>query len=175
MLRLDAGAQPVRSEPVLLDKIVRQVFEILQPLAQAQGMALVLDSREALEVTGDPHLLSGAILNLVSNAIKYGAPGTPIRVQFLREDEWASVVVHNAGEPIPEEDLSHLFDPYYRAKRTEHSQPGWGLGLAFVKRIADKHGGQLRVTSDSSGTSFEIRLPAPADCGLENAQAKRTA
>jgi signal transduction histidine kinase/CHASE2 domain-containing sensor protein len=174
VLRLDAGARPVRSESVVLDKAVREVFEILQTLAEPRGMKLVLDSMEPVEVQGDPHLLSGAILNLVSNAIKYSEPEGTIRVQCLREHDTASVFVHNTGEPISEKDLPHLFDAYYRGTKTEHSTPGWGLGLAFVKRIVDKHGGQLRVTSDSGGTSFEIRLPAPASHALENA-VRRTA
>jgi two-component system heavy metal sensor histidine kinase CusS len=56
-----------------------------------------------------------------------------------------------------------LFDPYYRAREPEHAKPGWGLGLAFVKRIAEKHGGSVHVTSNESGTTFEIHLPATMD------------
>jgi signal transduction histidine kinase len=56
--------------------------------------------------------------------------------------------------------MERLFDPYYRASNAEKSKTGWGLGLAFVKRIAEKHGGSVRAESQTSGTQFEIRLPA---------------
>jgi two-component system OmpR family sensor kinase len=65
--------------------------------------------------------------------------------------------------------MARLFEPYFRASNAERSKTGWGLGLAFVKRIAEKHGGSVRAESQETGTSFEIRLPA----GLEPAMAAK--
>jgi signal transduction histidine kinase len=160
VLRLDAGAKAVSSSSIELEGIVRQVFDILQPLANAAGMQLVLENEEPISVLGDAPLISGAILNLVSNAIKYGKPGSDIRVRCFRGNEEVIVKVHNLGKPIAPEEIARLFDPYYRASNTEKSTTGWGLGLAFVKRIAEKHGGSVRAESQPSGTQFEIRLPA---------------
>jgi signal transduction histidine kinase len=67
--------------------------------------------------------------------------------------------VHNLGVPIPPESLARLFDAYYRAPNVEKSKTGWGLGLAFVKRIAEKHGGSIRATSSPAGNLFELHLP----------------
>ena len=67
---------------------------------------------------------------------------------------------HGLAEFVAQEEMERLFDPYYRASNSEKSGTGWGLGLAFVKRIAEKHGGSVRADSQSSGTQFEIRLPA---------------
>ena len=159
VLRLDAGAQAVSANWIDLEPIVRQVFDILQPLATAAGMQLIFDGN-GVPVKGDGPLLSGAVLNLVSNAIKYGQPGTDIRARCFRENDEIIISVHNLGKPVPQEEISRLFDPYYRASNTEKSKTGWGLGLAFVKRIAEKHGGSVRAESQSSGTQFEIRLPA---------------
>ena len=108
-------------------------------------------------------MISGAVLNLVSNAIKYGEPASHIRVRCSREHEEVSIKVHNLGRPIAPEEIARLFDPYYRASNTENSTTGWGLGLAFVKRIAEKHGGSVRAESQPSGTQFEIRLPASSE------------
>jgi signal transduction histidine kinase len=68
--------------------------------------------------------------------------------------------VHNLGKPIAEQEIARLFDAYYRASNAEKSRTGWGLGLAFVKRIAEKHGGTVRAESLLNGAQFEIHLPA---------------
>jgi signal transduction histidine kinase/CHASE2 domain-containing sensor protein len=160
VLRLDAGAKPVATNFVELEGVVAQVFEILQPLANAAGMRLVHDRRDNIAVIGDAPLISGAILNLVSNAIKYGQPGTDIEVRCSRHNDEVVIAVHNAGAPLAQEEVSHLFDPYYRASNVEKGKTGWGLGLAFVKRIAEKHGGSVRAESQPAGVLFEIHLPA---------------
>jgi signal transduction histidine kinase len=160
VLRLDAGAKAVTSSVIELAGIVRQVFDILRPLASAAGMQLVFDSDQPVAVMGDGPLISGAVLNLVSNAIKYGKPGSDVRVCCFQDNEEVIIRVHNLGEPVAQEEMERLFDPYYRAANSEKSRTGWGLGLAFVKRIAEKHGGSVRADSQSSGTQFEIRLPA---------------
>jgi signal transduction histidine kinase len=159
VLRLDAGARPMRSEPVELEREVGKVFDILQPLAAASGVRLIFESNEPSEVTGDATLIEGAVLNLVSNAIKYGKSGTEVMVRCRREEGEIVLSVYNQGEPVPAGDLPKLFDPYYRGSAAAKT-PGWGLGLAFVKRIAEKHGGSAEVASGAGGTVFEIRLPS---------------
>jgi signal transduction histidine kinase len=160
VLRLDAGAKAVAGSWIELEGTVRQVFDILQPLANAAGMRLVFENQEPVSVMGDAPLISGAVLNLVSNAIKYGKPGSDIRVRCFFDNEEVIIRVQNLGKPIAQEEIARLFDPYYRASNAEKSKTGWGLGLAFVRRIAEKHGGSVRAESQPSGTRFEIRLPA---------------
>ena len=118
------------------------------------------ESADRSPFIGDAQLITGAILNLVSNAIKYGLPGTEIRVRCSRQDADVVIGVQNVGEPIALEEIPRLFDPYYRASNVETSKTGWGLGLAFVKRIAEKHGGRVSVSSQSGVSLFQIHLPA---------------
>lgn len=160
VLRLDAGAKPITAHLVELEGVIVQVFDILQPLANAAGMRLVHDQGDNIAVIGDAPLIGGALLNLVSNAIKYGQPGTDIEVGCSRENDEVIIGVHNVGAPLGQEEISHLFDPYYRASNVEKGKTGWGLGLAFVKRIAEKHGGSVRAESQPTGILFEIHLPA---------------
>jgi len=166
VLRLDAGAKGVSPSLVQLDGTIRQVFEILQPLASAAGMRLVLQNDTPLAVMGDAPLISGALLNLVSNAIKYGQPGGDILVRCIRDDNEVIISVHNEGKPVASEDLARVFDPFFRASNSEGGKTGWGLGLAFVKRIAEKHGGSVRAESQPSGMQFEIRLPVRPEPAL---------
>jgi signal transduction histidine kinase len=163
VLRLDAGSKPVSLSLIELESVVLQVFDILKPLANAAGMQLVLEDEEPVAIMGDSPLISGAVLNLVSNAIKYGQPGSPINVRCFRDNEEVIISVHNLGKPIAEQEIARLFDAYYRASNVEKSKTGWGLGLAFVKRIAEKHGGTVRAQGLSSGVVFEIHLPAKAE------------
>lgn len=160
VLRLDAGAKPICVDILEVDHLVREVFEILQPLAAAAGMQMVFDSREPAMVTGDATLIRGAVLNLVSNAIKYGKPGTEIRVGCSSGTDQVTIQVDNDGEPIATDDIPRVFDPYYRASSVETRKAGWGLGLAFVKRIAERHGGSVSVQTRLGGNSFLIHLPA---------------
>lgn len=159
VLRLDAGARPLRRELVHPQDLARKVFELIEPIAAAAEMRLVLDDGDAAPIVGDAALLSGAVLNLVSNAIKYAKPGTEIRIRCARAGDDSVISVHNVGEPIPPDALPRLFDTFYRPTQAEAAQTGWGLGLAFVKRIAEKHGGSVRVASDGAATVFEIRFP----------------
>jgi signal transduction histidine kinase len=157
---LDAGSKPVSLSYIDLESIVLQVFEILKPLADAAGIQLILRDEAPGVLMGDSPLISGAVLNLVSNAIKYGQPGSPINVRCFRNNEEVIISVQNVGKPIAEQDVARLFDPYYRASNVEKTKTGWGLGLAFVKRIAEKHGGSVRAESLIDGAQFEIHLPA---------------
>ncbi|HYU48017.1 MAG TPA: CHASE2 domain-containing protein [Terriglobales bacterium] len=159
VLRLDAGAKSVAQDVVELGDLVQRVFDILRPLAAAAKMQFVMHSQESITIIADASLLHGAVLNLVSNAIKYGKPGTEIRVTCFRDQGDVAVGVRNLGAPIPPESLARLFDAYYRAPDVEKSRAGWGLGLAFVKRIAEKHGGSIRAESLAAGNLFELRLP----------------
>ncbi len=160
VLRLESGAQPKCADAVRLEDIVRDIFEVLHPLASASNMYFVLEESETTPILADAPLLAGAVLNLVSNAIRYGRPGSEIRVKCTQDEGRVALRVHNYGDAISPEELSRLFDPYYRAPRAETTKGGSGLGLAFVKRIAEKHGGSVRVESEANGTWFEIELAA---------------
>jgi signal transduction histidine kinase len=163
VLRLDAGAKSLARDVVEVEDMVRRVFDILQPLAAAARMKLVLDIRSPITMVADSALLHGAVLNLVSNAIKYGKTGSEIRVICDRANGEVAIGVHNLGAPIPPESLARLFDVYYRAPNLEKTKAGWGLGLAFVKRIAEKHGGSISAESLPTGNLFELRLPERAE------------
>jgi signal transduction histidine kinase len=144
-----------------LDEVVKQVFDLLHPLAAASQMRLIHHlGRGPVMAAGDASLIQGAVLNLVSNAIKYGKGGTDILVACTQQENESVIAVKNQGEPIDSAHIPRLFDAHYRAPAAEHAAPGWGLGLAFVKRIAEKHGGWVAVESNTAGTTFEMHLPA---------------
>jgi signal transduction histidine kinase len=105
-----------------------------------------------------------ALENLVGNAVKYGAPGTPITIRLARFDATLSVAVHNAGNPIAPAEIEDVFQVFARAQAAKQGhQEGWGIGLAFVRQVAESHGGSCRVDSSlERGTTFFIDMPVDA-------------
>lgn len=98
--------------------------------------------------------------NLINNAAKYGDGRTPILVKVSSASERVSLTVHNSGQPIPHDQLDLIFEDYARADPTRR---GWGVGLSYVRRVAESHGGSVVVFSEEkSGTSFVIDLPVDA-------------
>jgi signal transduction histidine kinase len=161
VLRLDAGARPMRSEIFQVGETVKQVARVVQPIAQASEIKVRTEIAEDLPpFQGDRHLIEGALLNLVSNAIKYSTRGSEVKLEAKVEGDGIVLEVWNPGPTITAEELGRLFEPFYRRSEQEQTQRGWGLGLAFVKRIAEQHGGKVEAWSKSgAGTSFRIYLP----------------
>lgn len=162
VLRLDAGARPMRNEIFPIGETIRQVARVIHPIAQASEIEIVTEIADGLPALhGDRHLIEGALLNLVSNAIKYGAPGSEVKLAAKVGRDGVVFEVWNPGPAIPTEELGRVFEPFYRRSDHQEAYRGWGIGLAFVKRIAEQHGGKAQASSESgSGTCFRIDLPA---------------
>lgn len=161
VLRLESGAQQLKRELVQVRDLVAQVNRVVQPLAEAAEITVNTEMASNLPfLEGDPNLIAGALLNLMSNAVKYSPPGSSVKLRALPAEGSVVLEVCNPGPIIPPGELQRLFEPFYRRQEQETSVPGWGLGLAFVKRIAEQHGGQVEASSDSmTGTCFRLRLP----------------
>ena len=163
VLRLDAGARPLRLKKTNIRAMAEHVEKVVQPLAASGKIQVKVDvDASQPEIVCDETLIAGALLNLVSNAIKYGEPGSEVKLSVTSHDGEVEFEVHNTGPAIPADELEHIFDRFYRVSRNE-SMPGWGLGLSFVRRICQQHGGRVQVSSnEKSGTSFAFMLPRGA-------------
>jgi signal transduction histidine kinase len=123
--------------------------------------------RIELAVTGDcrgqldGQRVQQLLRNLVSNAITYGAPNTPVRVALRGEEADILLEVTNSGPPIAPSALGEIFDPLKRgvARVDRDDQGSLGLGLFIVREIARAHGGEAEVRSDGGETTFTVRLP----------------
>ena len=109
----------------------------------------------------DEDRLAQVVTNLVTNALRHGASGAPVRVITAGEAHEVVLQVHNQGRPIPSELLPHLFEAMQRGAPggVERAAGGVGLGLFIVDQIARAHAGTVAVVSDQAGTTFTVRLP----------------
>jgi two-component system OmpR family sensor kinase len=110
-------------------------------------------------VEGDQDLLFLAAHNLVDNALKFTQPGDTIEIRAFEDGEQVVIEVADTGPGIPEEEIPHIWDELFRGQGG-HGIPGSGLGLALVRAIAERHGGQVTLRSRrGQGTVFTLRLP----------------
>jgi signal transduction histidine kinase/CHASE2 domain-containing sensor protein len=161
VLRLDSGHHVPRQDPIDVKQMLTDVIQVVRPWADTSNLTIECEYSEGeLSVRGDPPLLAGAMLNLLSNAIKYSPEGTGVRVRVVQKAATLAFEVWNHGPSLPEDQLEELFQPFYRGPGDHTSKRGWGLGLAFVKRIAEKHSGSVDVYNDGvRGTCFALVLP----------------
>jgi signal transduction histidine kinase len=108
---------------------------------------------------GDRKLLRRALMNLISNALKYSDPGSRIGVRLAHDDKALLITVEDSGIGILDADREQLFEPFHRGGNVENIS-GTGLGLAIVKQVVDLHGGAIAVESAvRKGSRFTITLP----------------
>jgi two-component system phosphate regulon sensor histidine kinase PhoR len=160
---------------VPLGEILATTAETLGARAAAKGMALALDCPPDLPmVIGDDDQLVQVFHNLVDNAVKYGRPGTPIRIEARVVDRHPEagvagvvVAVSDQGDGIAAEHLPRLTERFYRADAGRSRRvSGTGLGLAIVKHIVNRHRGQLVIASEQGiGTTVTVFLRGAGDEG----------
>ncbi|MDR4479014.1 MAG: sensor histidine kinase [Nitrospira sp.] len=141
-----------------LESLIREVVE---EMTMVHGNRFVLDSNGGFHGDWGVDGLRRAVENLIGNAVKYGASGTPIRVSLRGETASVEITVHNEGSVISDDEIPQLFEKFGRSKSAvEGTQTGWGLGLTVVKGVVDAHRGKVRVQSaEGQGTSFTLEIP----------------
>src|ERR1700716_1717908 len=150
-------------------EMIAQLKQVMSPIAEAAEIQIQVHMDSELpSLEGDAAMLNGVILNLLNNAVKYSPAQSEVTLRVTGAESKVIFEVCNPGLPIPPEDLAHLFEPFYRARATDESTPGWGLGLTFVKRIVEEHRGILEASSDESGIRVRVVLPAISSAGDQN-------
>lgn len=154
--RIDSGSIEVRSEPVDLEAVVE---EVARTFASERAVQVELDGIG--EVIADRDMLHRILTNLVSNAIKYSPGGGPITVTGGLHDGAASISVTDTGIGMSSDDLSRLFEKFFRADRPEvRNARGTGLGLYITRSLVELQGGRITVASaPNEGTTFTFTLP----------------
>jgi CheY-like chemotaxis protein len=162
--RISSGKIALHLEPIEINAAVQRAVEASRPLADASKHTLdVHFSPEPLAVDGDLTRLSQAVLNLLTNAIKYTPSGGRIEVDVTREGAMAVVRVKDSGIGMSPELIPRVFDLFVQGERSlDRSEGGLGIGLTLVKRLVSLHGGTVSVRSEGPGLGSEFAISLPA-------------
>ena len=147
-----------RDDEIILDALVDEVLEDLEPLAEGKNIRLIGKCKD-ITMVGSDILIYRLVYNLVENAIKYNHSGGQVTVTADRKEKHVYLSVEDTGAGIPEELKERVFEPFFRDKSRSRELGGVGLGLALVREIVRVHDGSITVKSNpSGGTIFEVVL-----------------
>ncbi|MDB5940381.1 MAG: histidine kinase [Polaromonas sp.] len=188
LAQAQASAQAILANTQRMDKMLHELLDGLTfqggarlslSLTRFDMLALAQEVAEQFEIQHGPRFkvigapaevlwsreeIKRALENLVGNAVKYGSAITPISIRLQSVDARLTMSVHNAGNPIAPGEIEDVFQVFARAQAAkEGHKEGWGIGLAFVREVAESHGGSCRVDSSlERGTTFFIDMPVDA-------------
>lgn len=158
--------QDIVLEPGNLDlsMMLEQIADELYAVLKEKNLRCDVQIDDTLMIYGDADKLARVFDNLLRNAIAYCDKGTAIRIQAKERHQEIEIVVANEGEKIPEEELSAIFEKFYRVDGSRSSKTGGaGLGIAIAKEIVELHHGTIRAESDEWETRFIVTLPAMSE------------
>jgi len=164
---IESGSRAYASEPVALGPLVERVVADLALVLEQSGMTVEVDAaRDLPEIRGDAEALRRALENLLTNAVKFARDGgwIGIRATALRDGRAVELRVSDRGPGIARGERARVFEPFYRGQDARQRQtPGSGLGLSFVRHVAEAHGGGVRVEApEGGGTTVVVELPIAA-------------
>ena len=156
------GAEPLPElEAVEVDTVVSEALSRHKVAADNADIAVTTDSPTGYRVLGDQPLLVTALANLVSNAIAYSPNGSGVSISRRRRGDNIEISVTDRGIGIARTDQERVFERFFRVdKARSRATGGTGLGLAFVRHVAEAHGGRVWVDSEEGvGSSFRLAIP----------------
>jgi signal transduction histidine kinase len=160
--RIERGQKTYHLEPASLADVVRAAVRAIQYPLEQEGFLLHVDLDEDIPpIAVDRDALQQAMLNLLTNAMKYSGEQREIGLRLRAEPGAAVIEISDRGIGIPEREQRRIFEKFYRAPIPENREiSGTGLGLSLVAHIAAAHGGRVEVTSrQGSGSTFALLLP----------------
>lgn len=156
----EAGVSRFEYEQIDIADLIRSACELFNPIAEEKDIKILTVLPDKLFIRGDKSKLQLLVINLLENAIKYNKSGGYVTISISQEGQQINLIFEDTGIGIPENDLSKIFDRFYRCDASR-SQAGIGLGLSLVKAIVRAFGGDIRVKSyPGKGSSFFVTIPA---------------
>lgn len=158
-------------EPILLQRELPAVIAAASKRNRGHPIEIIVADKVS-PVVADPSYVAQIVENLVSNAAKYTAAGTPIEVQVSQSAEEVTVRVLDRGDGVAAEDIERLFDPYYRGPEQTRTSTGLGLGLRVCRRLVEAQGGRIWAANrDGGGLEVGFALPTYPELELSEVAA----
>jgi signal transduction histidine kinase len=157
----DAATFDLDCGPVALRPLLQDAAQEFAGIFAERGLRLVLQLDDDIEIEADTTRVRQVTSNLLANATKFTPPGGEVRLELERDGPWAVIRVVDTGPGIPADEMSSVFDRFFRGRAVRAG--GSGIGLAIVRRLVTAHGGDVEVASESGGgATFTVRLPQTA-------------
>ncbi len=159
--RLESGRMEFRPHKIDLPGLLTETVDVTSSSMESKEIELIWEVPENFpEIIADPDRLKQAVLNLLTNAVKYNKAGGTITIGAEAEEQVVIIYIRDTGIGISKQNQKNLFGKFYRVPGSEKLASGTGLGLSIVNRIIRAHGGDVLVDSDlGKGSTFTIRLP----------------
>ena len=160
--RIEQGRKTYRMQPTSLVEVVEAAARAMDyPMKQSGFQLSVITDGSVPDVPADRDAVQQAVINLLSNAMKYSAESREIALDLSRDNDAAVIRVVDRGVGIPREEQTRIFERFYRVQSPENEcLPGTGLGLTLAEYIIVAHGGTIDVESEpGKGSTFTIRIP----------------
>jgi two-component system OmpR family sensor kinase len=161
LAQAESGKLPLAKESLELDTLMLEIYKQAKVLAQDK-MDVRLGREDQASVIGDRDRLKQMLLNLVANAVEFTPTGGTVTLGLTRVEGWARLTVSDTGPGIPQDELGHIFERFYRLDRSRRRtiDGGAGLGLSIAYWIARSHQGRIEVASEvGKGSTFSVWLP----------------
>lgn len=165
LVRAESSGRLMQFENIAIVRLLRDVISHLEQGGASPGQGrIMLEGADDLSVSvtvvrGDARLLTHALSNLISNALKYSPSETPVEIALQCADGVLTVTIRDHGIGMAERDLPHVFEPFYRGSNVGEL-PGTGLGLTIAHQVIHLHDGSIAVQSaPGQGTTFTVTLP----------------
>ncbi len=159
--RIESGLKEYHFEICSLDDIVSSVLKKMSYMIKKHGFSIHYSPpRSIITIGADKDAIEQAVINLISNAIKYSTKNKYIHVSLKKNKGFGICSIHDKGDGILKKNIPLLFDRFYRLPEHQNTVKGVGLGLSLVKHIIDAHGGKIEVQSTiGKGTTFTLFIP----------------
>jgi signal transduction histidine kinase len=162
LARLDARQETLDRAPCDLGQLFRGVVADLAPAIEGKRQHVTIEvPADGGIVSVDPAKMHDIVRNLVENAVNYSPEDASVRLGASRADGMIAITVSDSGPGIPTEDLSRVFERFYRVDKARARPGGTGLGLAIVRHLVELHGGTVMAANrPEGGAVFTVTMPA---------------
>jgi len=155
--RLEAGAVQFRISTFPVSELIRSALDPIAISLELKNINIIINIQNQPELSGDQPYLTEAVLNILKNCMEHTPESGTIRIQASENAVCTTILISDSGTGISEEAIPHIFDRFYRG--TERSGNGFGIGLAFARKIITSQNGSLQVRNiQPHGAEFEIRI-----------------
>jgi signal transduction histidine kinase len=162
--RLEAGRLSFSTSNFDIKTLITECCRTFKPKADEAGITFqIYQPDQPVLIKADENKIKQVVINLLNNAIKYNQAGGKVIVRLWENNQNVGFSIQDNGVGIPETDLPHVFEKFFRAHNIQEAYPGTGLGLSICKRIVEIHGGTISIQSQlNAGSTFTVELPVCA-------------